>query len=117
MFYLTYQGKYLLLLNLNIILKIVWLDIFLTTLSTNILTKQGYSIYSHLTKENKIFDFVNKIVATPFKINHDLLEILLNDNKLNLFLDPSTEHKFKNISRRSKYQDNIYKSHIYSIFT
>ena len=74
--------------------------------------KQGYGVNSELTDNNKIYNMINKISSTPFKINVALLDYILNNNDKHQFLiDPNKKHKFHDIKKRTKYQQSEYNSH------
>ena len=67
--------------------------------------------YKSLHNED-ICDMVNKIISTAFKINTTLLDFIndpVND-KHNLLMDRSVEHKYANV-KRTRSQDRTYKSY------
>lgn len=73
--------------------------------------KKGYNIRSVLNN-NKIYDMVNKINSTPFRINNTLLEFILeNGDKFGLLLDNTVKHKFAGLDKRTRYQEQVLKSH------
>ena len=64
-------------------------------------------IYKEETKidNNNFYSMINKIISTPFKINTELLEYILNNkDKHNLLLDPDVKHKFEDVENKTKYQ-------------
>lgn len=73
--------------------------------------KKGYGLNSELSDKNKIYDMVNKMSSIPFKINKTLMEFILKENNHNLLIDSNIKHKFYNITKRSKYQESVYKSY------
>jgi len=74
--------------------------------------KKAYSMNSELSEKNFVYKMINNLSSTPFKINTALLDyITKNNNKFNLLLDSSVEHEYANMSKRTKIQDNIYKSY------
>lgn len=65
--------------------------------------KQGYGVNSELTDNNKIYNMINKISSTPFKINVALLDYILNNNDKHQFLmDPNQEHKFHDLEKTTR---------------
>ena len=73
--------------------------------------KKAYATTSVLTGD-KIYSMVNKISATPFKINESLLDYLINEGtKHNLLIDLEVKHKFEDLPKRTKYQRSVYASH------
>lgn len=66
--------------------------------------KKAYSINSVLSDCSKIYDMINKISSTPFKINETLLNYLIA-NKHNLLIDSTVSHKFADLKNRTKYQE------------
>ena len=78
--------------------------------------KKGYGINSELSDNNKIYDMINQINSTPFKINTVLLDYIMNNwERHNLLFDPKVKHKFEDIEKRTKYQNGVYNSHISKI--
>ncbi len=74
--------------------------------------KKNYATTSVLSDDNNIYDTVNKISATPFKINTDFLDYILNEGvKHKLLLDPLLPHKFAHIENKTRYQQSVYASH------
>lgn len=71
--------------------------------------KKAYSVWSELSLDNNVYDLVNTINSTPFKINKLLLNYITHD-RFNLLYDPNIEHEYANLEKRTKYQDKIYKS-------
>ena len=66
--------------------------------------KKGYGINSELSDNTKIYDMINNISNTPFKINNTLMNFILNNgDKYNLLIDPFIEHKFSGLTKKSKY--------------
>ena len=62
--------------------------------------KKGYGKTSELDKNNHIYDMVNAISSTPFRLNKDLLNYLnYNGVKQNLITDPSTKHPFEELDK------------------
>lgn len=80
--------------------------------SSLFIPKKGYGVNSELKDDNIIYDLINHISSTPFKINTTLLNYLLNDNKHNLLIDRYKKHKFEDIEKRTKYQQSVYTSHV-----
>lgn len=59
-----------------------------------------------LIKEDKLYFVVNKLMETPFKINKELLDYLIEYNKdHNLLIDPYYEHDLYKVKSRTKYQN------------
>lgn len=74
--------------------------------------KKAYALTSELSDNNKIYEMVNKLARTPFKINQTLLDYIAGEgSKHNLLIDVYTEHKFANLEKRSKYQQSVFASH------
>ncbi len=72
--------------------------------------KKAYSINSVLSDCNKIYDMINKISSTPFKINETLLNYLIA-NKHNLLIDSTVSHKFADLKKRTRPQEKEYASY------
>lgn len=76
--------------------------------------KKAYGINSVLFDNNNniIYDLINKISKTPFKINVTLLDYLINNGyKYDLLIDPTIKHKYADIEKRTKHQQTKYASH------
>lgn len=58
-----------------------------------IIKKPDYKHSSEITDCSIIYELVNGISKVPYKINNELLNFLLSDNKLYLLFDPSKPHK------------------------
>ena len=63
---------------------------------------------------NVIYDMVNKISSTLYKINNELLDYILV-NKHSLLMDPDEPSKYANIEKRNKHQQAKHSSHIRKI--
>jgi DNA-directed RNA polymerase len=75
-----------------------------------IINKSIIKYKTSVEEDNSVYDFVNRITATPFKINVELLEYIIL-NKHNLLLDPRKPHKFEDLDKRTKYQQTLYSSY------
>lgn len=74
--------------------------------------KNAYCINSELSSDNRIYDLINKISKTPFKINVTLLDFIIkNGYKYPLLIDPTIKHKYADIEKRTKHQQTKYASH------
>ena len=81
-----------------------------------IVKRKAYALSSQLANENKLYCMVNKLSATPFKINKPLLDFINNNwEKYDLLLDPNAKHKYHDLLKRTKYQQSEYASHISKI--
>ena len=69
---------------------------------------------SLIKDDNVIYDMVNKISSTPYKINNELLDFILV-NKHNLLMDPDKPSEYENIGKRSKNQQAKHSSYISKI--
>ena len=59
--------------------------------------------------DNIIYDMVNNISSTPYKINTELLDYILT-NKHGLLIDSSKSSIYENIEKRNKYPQAKYSS-------
>lgn len=80
--------------------------------------KEELIIHNNIIKDksliqdnNVIYDMVNNISGTPYKINTEFLDYILT-NKHDLLIDPNKPSKYENIEKRTKYQQAKYSSHI-----
>ena len=69
---------------------------------------------SLIKDDNVIYDMVNRISSTPYKINNELLDYILN-NKHNLLMDPDEPSIYENIENKSKHQRAKHSSYISKI--
>lgn len=70
--------------------------------------KFNYKTTSEIEQDNKLYYTLNKMMATPFKINKELLNHLVDFNHIyKLLIDPDFQHEFANISR-NKHQEKEY---------
>lgn len=76
--------------------------------------KYGYSNNSIIGDDSPIYKLVNGVSKVPYKINTELLDFALNNNKFNLLLDPNEVHKYQNV-KGDKVKESIYKSHVSKI--
>ena len=77
-----------------------------------IIEKNSYKINSVLSDCSIIYDMINKISCTPFKINVDLLNYILDNNhKHNLLLDPDVKHVYQDLIDKTKHQKSVYAAH------
>ncbi len=75
--------------------------------------KKGYGVKSQLSDNTYIYDMINKINNTPFKINTVLLDYITNNwEKHNLLINPKIKHKYEDIEKKTKYQRSVYNSHV-----
>jgi DNA-directed RNA polymerase len=71
------------------------------------ITKKGYGKPSEISEENDIYNLVNTISSTPFKINKDLLNYInYNGIKQNLIVDPNTKHPYEELPTLKPSQKN-----------
>jgi len=75
------------------------------------ISKKGYALNSEILANNKVYDMINHINSTPFKVNTALLDYLTTD-KHKLLHQINEKHKFEEIDNKSRYQDNVYKAYI-----
>lgn len=74
--------------------------------------KHAYGIRSELSEKNKIYDMLNNISSTPFKINKPLLDyITTNGIKHGLLTDPTVKHKYADLDKRTKPQQKSFAAH------
>jgi len=74
--------------------------------------KIAYDIPSSIQDENIIYFVVNKMMETPFKVNKDLLNYLIEYNHIHkLLINPEHIHEFSDI-KRNKIQESEYKNFI-----
>jgi DNA-directed RNA polymerase len=74
-----------------------------------IVDKLSYSIPSKIKENNIIYKVVNNMMSTPFKVNKDLLDYLLNKNHIhNLLIDRGYVHEYANLVKRNKSQEKKY---------
>ena len=70
--------------------------------------KIGYANNSEIDDDSIIYSVINNMMETPFKVNKDLLNYLLNYNHIHkLLINPEYVHKFADI-KRNKYQEKEY---------
>jgi hypothetical protein len=70
--------------------------------------RKAYGSTSTITGCNKIYNMVNNISDTPFKINQPLLYYLNGAvTKHNLLMDPLIKHKYADLEKRSRYQERM----------
>lgn len=71
--------------------------------------KLGYDIPSVIEDDNIIYDSINNMMRTPFKVNKDLLNYLLkNNHKHKLLISSYYKHEFADI-KRNRRQEREYK--------
>ena len=71
--------------------------------------KQSQKGKSNVSSSSDLYDILNKMMQTPFKINVDLLDYLINYNhKHNLLIDLNKEHKYSKLYKRTKSQEKEY---------
>lgn len=75
------------------------------------ISKKAYSVCSQLSNTNNIYDMVNNISKTPFKVNIALLNYITFNDKYNLLIDTNIPHEFEALEKISKYQESKYRSH------
>jgi DNA-directed RNA polymerase len=78
--------------------------------------RKAYGSTSTITGCNKIYNMVNNISDTPFKINQPLLDYLISaGTKHNLLMDPLIKHKYADFFfekiKRSRYQERMLASY------
>jgi DNA-directed RNA polymerase len=76
-----------------------------------IIKKYNIKNKSLISAENIIYNMINNISSTPYKINTELFDYILM-NKHNLLINPDESSKYENIKKKSKYQQSKYNSHI-----
>ena len=70
--------------------------------------KLGYKTSSVIEENNIIYDTVNSMMKTPFKVNKDLLNYLLKNNHIhNLLINSDYKHEYSDI-KRNKIQEKKY---------
>lgn len=80
-----------------------------------LIDKANYKIFSRIDKENIIYDMVNNINATPYKINKEVLSFILEYGVMyDIIMDINKKHEYSDI-KRTKRQDRIYRSHMSKI--
>jgi hypothetical protein len=78
-----------------------------------IIEKKGYKIPSVIFN-NDLYNMVNNMSATPFKINTVLLDFILDENnnkKFNLLLDSKKPHPFEELEVKTRYHKSVIKSY------
>jgi DNA-directed RNA polymerase len=74
--------------------------------------KKAYGINSRVSDDNKIYDMINNINSTPFRINETLLDFLQDYGyEHDLLIDGSVKHKFSEIEKRTRYQETVLIAH------
>ena len=74
--------------------------------------KIAYDIPSSIQDENIIYFVVNKMMETPFKVNKELLNYLIEYNHIHkLLINPDYKHEFSDI-KRNKIQESEYQNFI-----
>ena len=74
--------------------------------------KHAYAIRPELSENKKIYDMLNNISSTPFKINKPLLDyITTNGIKHGLLTDPTVKHKYAYLDKRTKAQEKSFAVH------
>lgn len=76
-----------------------------------IIHKSIFKDKSVVKDDNVIYNMVNNIGSTPYKINTELLDYILTD-KHGLLLDPNKPSIYENIEKKSKQQQSKYSSEI-----
>lgn len=65
-----------------------------------------------MSTNNKIYDMVNNISNTPFRINLDLLNYINTESeKHNLLIIPYAKHKFADVEKKTRYQKGVLASY------
>jgi DNA-directed RNA polymerase len=77
-----------------------------------IIEKSGQKEKSKILSRNIIYKLVNGISQTPFKINEEVLDFILNNNsKFNFYIDENKPHKFEdaltNTARKKSYKKHV----------
>ena len=75
--------------------------------------KKGYKISTAISCCNNynIYDIINNINKTPFKVNSELLDFLLYNDQWDLLLDENKPHKYAYLTKRNKLQESKYRAH------
>lgn len=69
--------------------------------------KKGYAFPSQL-ENNDIYQMVNNIHSTPFKVNKDLMNnINLKGVEQNLIIDPTIEHEYENLEELKAHKKKV----------
>lgn len=76
-----------------------------------IIPKSNYRDPSTLTAGSKLHYMINKMAQTPFKINKDLLDFIMEDS-LGLLIDTGIKPPYHDVPKRTKMQDKAYKGFI-----
>lgn len=80
-----------------------------------LIDKANYKVFSRIEKENIIYDMVNNMNATAYKINKQVLSFILEYGvKYDIIMDINKKHEYSGI-KRTKRQDRIYRSHMSKI--
>lgn len=73
--------------------------------------KKGYKEGSELASDNKVYDMINSISNTPFRINKGVLDFLDEyGEEYGLILNPDVEHKFVGIEKKKIILSKAYTS-------
>jgi DNA-directed RNA polymerase len=75
-----------------------------------IIRKKAYSVNSKVNNK-RLYDVLNNLSSIPFKVNKVLLDLLRNNSNLNLLIDPFKKHKYADMKKKTKIQENEYRSH------
>ena len=76
-----------------------------------IIDKVAYKEKSKVLKDNIIYNTINNMSSTPFKVNKDLLEyLLINNSEHKLLISPDYVHMYENVKKRTKSQEKEYQS-------
>ena len=76
-----------------------------------VIDKVNYRDKSKITSP-LIYDMVNGISKVPYRINNELYNFILQNNKLGLLINPYEKHKFQDIEEKTNYQSKVYSSHV-----
>jgi len=64
-----------------------------------IINKTGLGKGSEVSSKNNLYELVNNVARTPFKINTVLLDFIMSDDRFSLLMNPSVEHEYACIKR------------------
>lgn len=80
-----------------------------------IIDKANYKEFSTLEKDNVVYDMVNNMNKTPYKVNKEVLDFIRNYGVIfDMVSDISKKHEYDGI-KRTKKQEREYRAHMSKI--
>lgn len=77
-----------------------------------LIDKVAYLKNSSINDNNIIYDMINNLSSTPFKINKELLDfVVMYGESYGMIVSTDLEHKFENIEKKTNYHKKQIKAH------